>query len=1133
MAASHTSGDCDSGEKIALGSWTFKPGGAYFSKAASYPSDAACFRSPDILPVSESVSSGLGLLDNELSFRLVDSCSPEFKTLQVYARVQALTAAVKASEDDSFALETLMKRLDCSAEAFRGLASVPSRQQVASTFEAQRAKKSDSLHLIFNTLPSPSPDASRLEQDELGIGQFAAAAMLDLLNPAFRMDGLRTELFTIQRRAAAKMIERECAPRQVPDPRMDRLQGPLGHVFFVERLHGGFTTEPGLYEEARGGILAEAPGTGKTLTCLALICATKSHMAALPPDQSLDKNTGCPSLKEMAGRVAVQRNLPWKPFFEHLERSRNESYSACENLLGRELSHYNVEVPKRRTRGAATPGLETRTIFLSSVTLIVVPENLQKHWESEIQTHFEAGPTPALRYLSLKQRPFPPIEHILKCNILLITRHLFENEMVFVPDGFDARGARKEGYVTPLRRIHFLRIIFDEGHDFVTTARKSTLVAALSQIRVDRRWLVTGTPSSALVGKELQYAGDQQHATDGTDPDTSSRRDIEDLGTLLRHFLDVKPWANPEGSGDKARWDDYVMPKAGKDCVVDLRQIVEGVMIRHCQQDREKEVQLPPLSIRTVRLEPCFFDKLSINLFLDVLAVNAVTSERKDEDYMFHPNNRAHLNRLVLNLQRSGFFWNGFDAQSLRNTIKNAWDFYSHHGWQPVPTDDVSLLISAMDAADLALTSRAYSAFTKSQEMGMVVAGLPKAAQEAWSLCPPEIDFMHRNRGEQAFRWVSATRLKRLQDSMEYFQQLDNPFDTLVGHDRRAEAMARRRKADELSKRESHKTTKTRAPANTATSFRENIITVKTQSTKELKKVHRRPASRKAVSGTTKDAPSPQRTAEETAKAPKALADLIKPMILGTPSAKLTYLMDRIRALHGEEKILVWYEADFIKAYISEALDIMKVQHDIYAGRQTPERRTRCLNAFASDPSIRVLLMDLRQAAHGLNVVAATRVFFVNPVWSTTVEIQAIKRAHRIGQTRPVFVETLVLEGSLEERMLERREQMTRKDQLASKNLVDDEVMMKIIENTPFLPFARTEMEDPAAQYAPLQVPLQIFARGFPPLREDGDDGGDSDDADEDQAGPSGTGKSAGCGPPRKRARFADSVDRDGDVEME
>ncbi len=64
--------------------------------------------------------------------------------------------------------------------------------------------------------------------------------------------------------------------------------------------------------------------------------------------------------------------------------------------------------------------------------------------------------------------------------------------------------------------------------------------------------------------------------------------------------------------------------------------------------------------------------------------------------------------------------------------------------------------------------------------------------------------------------------------------------------------------------------------------------------------------------------------------------------------------------------------------------------------------------------------MDIGSAAFGLNLKSASRMYFVNPVLRPRIEAQALKRAHRIGQMRPVSVETLVLQGSIEEAMLER-----------------------------------------------------------------------------------------------------------------
>jgi SNF2 family DNA or RNA helicase len=51
-------------------------------------------------------------------------------------------------------------------------------------------------------------------------------------------------------------------------------------------------------------------------------------------------------------------------------------------------------------------------------------------------------------------------------------------------------------------------------------------------------------------------------------------------------------------------------------------------------------------------------------------------------------------------------------------------------------------------------------------------------------------------------------------------------------------------------------------------------------------------------------------------------------------------------------------------------------------------------------------------------VSTAVAALSFDPWWNPAVQAQATDRAHRIGQTQPVFVYNLVVAGSVEERML-------------------------------------------------------------------------------------------------------------------
>ena len=58
-----------------------------------------------------------------------------------------------------------------------------------------------------------------------------------------------------------------------------------------------------------------------------------------------------------------------------------------------------------------------------------------------------------------------------------------------------------------------------------------------------------------------------------------------------------------------------------------------------------------------------------------------------------------------------------------------------------------------------------------------------------------------------------------------------------------------------------------------------------------------------------------------------------------------------------------------------------------------------------------IFLLSTRAGGLGINLHAANNVIIYDSDWNPQVDLQAIDRAHRIGQTRPVFVYRFVTEG--------------------------------------------------------------------------------------------------------------------------
>lgn len=88
-------------------------------------------------------------------------------------------------------------------------------------------------------------------------------------------------------------------------------------------------------------------------------------------------------------------------------------------------------------------------------------------------------------------------------------------------------------------------------------------------------------------------------------------------------------------------------------------------------------------------------------------------------------------------------------------------------------------------------------------------------------------------------------------------------------------------------------------------------------------------------------------------------------------------------------------------------------------GRMTLPQRETQLGDFDSNPQVTVLLLSLRAASLGLNLVVANHVVLLDLWWNPTVEDQAIDRTYRIGQTRPVKVTRITIKDTVEDRILE------------------------------------------------------------------------------------------------------------------
>jgi SNF2 family DNA or RNA helicase len=138
---------------------------------------------------------------------------------------------------------------------------------------------------------------------------------------------------------------------------------------------------------------------------------------------------------------------------------------------------------------------------------------------------------------------------------------------------------------------------------------------------------------------------------------------------------------------------------------------------------------------------------------------------------------------------------------------------------------------------------------------------------------------------------------------------------------------------------------------------------------------------------------------------------------LVTQSAKLAFLIEEMlpELLAEGRRVLIFSQFTTMLALIEKALKERKTEYVKLTG-ETKDRETPVQRFQAGE--VPVFLISLKAGGAGLNLTAADTVIHYDPWWNPAVEAQASDRAHRIGQTKPIFVHKLICEGTIEEKIL-------------------------------------------------------------------------------------------------------------------
>ncbi len=136
----------------------------------------------------------------------------------------------------------------------------------------------------------------------------------------------------------------------------------------------------------------------------------------------------------------------------------------------------------------------------------------------------------------------------------------------------------------------------------------------------------------------------------------------------------------------------------------------------------------------------------------------------------------------------------------------------------------------------------------------------------------------------------------------------------------------------------------------------------------------------------------------------------------GVPSAKIDLLAEMIPELVAEgHRALVFSQFTRFLRRIGDRLGAAGVPYSYLDGHT--RNRAKVIEDFRSGTN-GAFLISLKAGGFGLNLTEADYCFVCDPWWNPATEAQAVDRAHRIGQTRPVMVYRLVSKDTIEEKVM-------------------------------------------------------------------------------------------------------------------
>ncbi|CAM6103765.1 unnamed protein product [Calypogeia fissa] len=587
----------------------------------------------------------------------------------------------------------------------------------------------------------------------------------------------------------------------------------------------------------------------------------------------------------------------------------------------------NLSFDSKALKAALSDPVDDVTRFyLSKATLVVVPQYLIEHWRTQIKKHTAPGQLRVFIWNDIKK---PPAAHSLAWDydIVITTFSRLSVE-------WSSRDS------SALVRIHWLRIVLDEGHTLGASLSLTNKLQMAISMQASRRWLLTGTPT----------------------PNTPSSQ-VAHLQPMLK-FLHEEVYGN-----NQKMWEGAVLRpfESGRE---EGRERLINLLHRCMISARKSDLHSIPPCIRKVKLLD-FTEQhaASYNELVVTVKRNILMADWKDPSHvesLLNPKQWKFRSSTIRNVRLSCCVAGHMKFRNAGEDIQETMDMFMEQGMDPRSEEFITIKSS------------------------LIHGGACQRCRE-WCRLPIVTPCRHL----LCLSCVSLDCEKCTIGGCENKYKMQNPEDRA-------------------------------RPENPNPKW-----------------------------------PVPQDLIELQ---PSYVQENWDPDWHATSSSKVAYLIGQLKELYarnekkikqlctvdilGDQEFLqpckgmsnesMWEPQDLVQmtqntqpekaivfSQFLEHINVVEQQLTSaglrFVGMYSPMPSTnkmKSLMTFQKDPECTVLVMD-GSAALGLDLSFVTNVYLMEPIWDRSMEEQVVSRAHRMGATRSVLVETLAMHGTIEEQMLE------------------------------------------------------------------------------------------------------------------